>query len=84
MDERALRTLVDAAAIRRTRIVGRGEAFHVEVDSPGRSFTIETAKGGLRTWRSLDAVAKWLRSVGIAEAQVNVAQWAPGQKGLPL
>jgi len=84
MDERALKALVDAAAIRRARIVAQGELLHVEIDSPGRSFTIETSKGGLRTWRSIDAVAKWLRSVGIAQSQLDVARWAPGQRSLPL
>jgi len=84
VDERTLRTLVDAAAIRRARIVAQGEQFHVEIDAPGRSFTIETAKGGLRTWRSIDATAKWLRSIGIAQSQLDVANWQPGQRALPL
>lgn len=84
MDAKSLRALVDAAAIKRVRIIAQGDVFHVEIDAPGRSFTIETAKGGLRTWRSIDATAKWLRSVGIAESLLNVSQWAPGQRGLPL
>jgi hypothetical protein len=84
MDARTLRALVDAAAIKRARIVAQGEAFHVEIDAPGRSFTIETAKGGLRTWRSIDATAKWLRSIGIAQSQLDVSHWHPGQRALPL
>ena len=84
MDERALKALVNASAIKRARIVARGDDFHVEIDSPGRSFTIETAKGGLRTWRTIDATAKWLRTIGIAESVLNVAQWSPGQRSLPL
>jgi len=84
MDERNLKALVDAAAVKRARIVAQGACFHVEIDAPGRSFTIETAKGGLRTWRSIDATAKWLRSVGIAESVLNVSQWQPGQRTLPL
>jgi hypothetical protein len=84
MDQKTLTALVESSAIKRARIVAHGENFHVEVDSPGRSFTIETSKGGLRTWRSIDATAKWLRSVGIAEATLNVAKWSPGQKSLPL
>ena len=84
MDERNLKALVDAAAVKRARIVAQGASFHVEIDAPGRSFTIETAKGGLRTWRSIDATAKWLRSVGIAESVLNVSQWQPGQRTLPL
>ena len=84
VDEKTLRTMVDAAAIKRARIVARGEDFHVEIDAPGRSFTIETTKGGLRTWRSIDATAKWLRAIGIAESQLDVSNWQPGQRALPL
>jgi hypothetical protein len=84
MDEKTLRTMVDAAAIKRARIVAQGADFHVEIDAPGRSFTIETAKGGLRTWRSIDATAKWLRSIGIAQSQLDVSRWHPGQRALPL
>lgn len=84
MDAKSLRTLVAAAAVKRASIIARGASFHVEIDAPGRSFTIATAKGGPRTWRSIDAAAKWLRSIGIAHAHVDVSQWHPDQRALPL
>ena len=84
MDRRSLKALIDAGAIKRARIIAQGDDFRVEIDSPGRSFTIETAKGGLRTWRTIDATAKWLRSIGIAESNLNVAHWSPEQRSLPL
>jgi hypothetical protein len=84
MDEKTLKTMVDAAAIKRARIVAQGANFHVEIDAPGRSFTIATAKGGLRTWRSIDANARWLRSMGIAQSTLDVSRWHPGQRSLQL
>ena len=82
MNEKMLKTLVDAAAVKNARIIANGARFHVEVDAPGRSFTIETAKGGIRTWTSLDSAAKWLRGVGIGRAGLDLTHWAPGQKSL--
>jgi hypothetical protein len=84
MDAKNLRALVDAAAVKRASIIARGACVHVEIESPGRSFTIATAKGGPRTWKSIDAAAKWLRSIGIAQSQLDTSQWHPAQRDLPL
>jgi hypothetical protein len=54
----------------------------VEIDAPGRSFIIETGKGAVRTWRSIDAAAKWLKGLGIGSAGLELARWQPGQKSL--
>ena len=82
MNEKMLRTMVDAAAVKRARIIANGARFHVEVDAPGRSFTVETGKGALRTWTSIDSAAKWLRNLGIGQVALELAHWAPGQKSL--
>ena len=84
MDEKGLKMLVEADAFKRARIVAQGDAFHVEIDSRGRSFVVESAKGALRTWRTIDAAAKWLRTVGIAESLLDVSMWQPSQRALPL
>jgi len=82
MNEKMLRTMVDAAAVKRARIIANGARFHVEVDAPGRSFTVETGKGALRTWTSIDSAAKWLRNLGIGQVALELAHWSPGQKSL--
>ena len=66
MNEKMLKTMVDAAAVKRARIIANGARFHVEVDAPGRSFTVETGKGAVRTWTSIDSAAKWLRSTCVS------------------
>ncbi len=82
MNERELKTLIDAAAVKRARIVANGALFHLEIDAPGRSFVLETGKGAVRTWRSIDATAKWLKGLGIGTAGLELARWQPGQKSL--
>ncbi len=84
MNEKTLRALVDAGAVRRIRIIANGARFHVEADTPTGSITAFTLKGTVKTWSSLDAAAKWVRSLGIGTAQLDVAKWQPEQKGLRL
>ncbi len=84
MNEKTLRALVDAGAVKRVRIVAEGALFHVEADTPNGSVTAFTLKGAVKTWSSLDTAAKWVRSLGIGTAQINIARWQPGQKGLGL
>jgi hypothetical protein len=52
------------------------------VEAPGRSFIVETNKGAVKTWGSLDAAAKWLKGVGIGQATLELSSWHPGQKSL--
>ena len=82
MNEKMLKTMVDAAAVKRARIIANGSRFHVEVDAPGKSFTVETGKGAVRTWTSIDSAAKWLRNLGIGQVALELAHWSPGQKSL--
>ena len=82
MNEKMLCTMIDAAAVKRARIIANGGRFHVEIDAPGRSFTIETGKGGLRTWSSIDSAAKWLKGLGIGKVALDLAHWQPGQRSL--
>lgn len=80
----AARALVEAGAIKRVRVIGDGDRFRVEVDTPGGMHLAQTSKAQPRTWRSLDSTAKWLRSLGIASAIIDVSRWQPQQRGLNL
>lgn len=84
MDERTLRALVAAGAIKRINIVGNGARFHIEANTPNGSVTAETGKGKVRTWATLDAAAKWVRALGVGSAHLSLARWSPGQRGLPV
>ena len=82
MDERMLKALVAAGAIRNVSIIASGSRFHVEARTPNGSITAETLKGSVKTWVSLDAAARWLRRLGVGAAQVNLTHWQPGQREL--
>ncbi len=84
MNEKTLRALVDAGAVKKIRIIADGARFHVEADTLNGSVTAFTLKGAVKTWSSLDTAAKWVRSLGIGTAQIDVARWQPDQKGLRL
>lgn len=84
MDEKMLKAMVAAGAIRKIDIIANGARFHIEARTPNGPVTAETLKGKIKTWVTLDAAAKWVRSIGIGSAQINIAHWQPGQRGLPI
>ena len=84
MNEKTLRALVCAGAVKRMRIIGDGSRFRVEADTPAGSHIAQTMKGHPRTWGSLDATAKWLRSIGVATAQLDVSRWVPEQRSFKI
>ena len=85
MDEKSLRLLIEAGSVKQMRIIGDGALFHVDVVTAKKdSVTATTAKGTVKTWATLDATAKWIRSLGIGKAQLDVARWDTRQKGLRL
>ena len=84
MNEKTLKALVEVGAVKRIRIIGEGALFHVEVDTPNGALAALTLKGAPKTWRSLDAAARWVRSLGMGSAQVDLARWQPGQGSLAL
>ena len=82
MNEKTLRALVEAGAVKRVRVIATGARFHVEADTPTATVVAMTSKGTPKTWGSLDSAARWLRSRGIGIAQIDVSRWQPGQGGL--
>ncbi len=82
MDERMLRALVAAGAVKKISIVASGAKFHIEAKTPNGAVTAETVKGKAKTWVSLDAAARWVRGLGVGAAQVHLTHWQPGQREL--
>ncbi len=82
MNEKTLRALIEAGAVRRLRIVAEGARFHIEVDTPASSAVVATTKGTVKTWGSLDSSAKWVRSLGVGTAQIEISKWQPDQRAL--
>ena len=84
MNEKTLRALVEAGAIKRIRIIAKGSIFHVEADTPNGTVTAATMRGKVKTWSTLDASARWVRSLGIGRAQIHMGHWQPEQRGLKI
>ena len=84
MNEHTLRALVDAGAIKRSRIVAHGARFHIEFETPTGAVTAWTRRASVKQWSTLDAAARWLRGLGLGTTQLELAQWAPQQKPLNL
>ena len=84
MDERMLKAMVAAGAIKNVDIIASGARFHVEARTPNGADTAETHKGKVKTWVTLDAAAKWVRGLGIGGARVNMTHWQPGQRELSV
>lgn len=84
MNEKTLRALVEAGAIKRLRIIAVGARFHVEADTSTSTVVASTGKGAPKTWASIDASARWVRGLGIGKALLDVSRWAPEQRGLSL
>lgn len=84
MNEKTLRALIDAGAVKRVRIIAEGARFHVEADTSTATIVAMTGKGAPKTWSSLDSAVKWIRALGIGTLQVDVTRWQPNQTGLRL
>ena len=84
MNEKTLRALVDAGAIKRIEIVADGTRFYVKASTQTGSLTASTQKGTVKTWVTLDAAAKWVRSLGLGSAYIDVQNWQPQQRQLSL
>jgi len=84
MNKKMIQTLVEAGAVKIVRIVASGAAIHVEIVTNTGATTATTLSGSIKTWATIDAAAKWIRALGLGRAQLELANWQPGQKGLNL
>lgn len=84
MDERMLKAMVAAGAIKKIDIIASGARFHVEASTPNGPITAETHNGKVKTWVTLDAAAKWVRNLGMGGARINLTHWQPAQRELSV
>lgn len=84
MDEKTLKALVTAGAVRRVDIIASGARFHVEATTPNGAIAAQTRRGKIRTWATLDAAARWVRGLGIGGVRLNLTHWQPEQRELSV
>ena len=80
MNEKIMKAMVATGVVKKIDIVASGGHFHIEANTPNGPVTAETQKGKVKTWVSLDAAARWVRSLGIGSAHLKIANWQPGQR----
>jgi L-asparaginase/Glu-tRNA(Gln) amidotransferase subunit D len=84
MNEKTIRALVNAGAIKKVSIIADGATIHVDIVTQSGATTATTNKGSIKTWASLDSSAKWVRNLGVGSAYLEISHWLPGQKRIAL
>lgn len=84
VNEKTIRTLVEAGAIKKVCIIADGATIHVDVFTQSGATTATTNKGTIKTWASLDSSAKWVRNLGVGSAHLEISRWLPEQKRMAL
>jgi len=82
MNEKLLKAMVAAGAVKKIDIIANGARFHILAKTPNGAVTAETQKGKIKTWVTLDAAAKGVRSLGMGSAHISLAHWQPGQRDI--
>jgi hypothetical protein len=65
VNEKAIRALVEAGAVKNVLLIADGATVHVDIVTQNGVITATTNKGGIKTWAILDASAKWVNGLGI-------------------
>ena len=84
MNEKILRALVEAGAVKKIKITAEGSTIYVEAYTGSDGTMAKTIKGKLKTWSTIDSAAKWVRSLGIGQMQLDMAKWQPEQRKLKV
>lgn len=84
MNEKTIRALVEAGAVKKVMLVADGATIHVDIVTQNGAVTATTLKGAIKTWATIDAAAKWVKNLGIGRIQLIVEKWLPEQRGLNL
>ena len=84
MNEKTIRALVEAGAVKKVRIIANGAAIHVDIVTQNDVVTATTLKGAVKVWVAIDTAAKWVKNLGIGRIELIVEKWLPDQKGLKM
>ena len=84
VNSKILKALLEAGAIRRAQLIAEGSLIRIEVETQAGPTAINTLDGKLKTWGTVDAAARWQRTVGIGTCQLDFNRWQPSQKGMKL
>ncbi len=84
MNEKTIRALVEAGAVKSVQLIADGAAIHVIIKTQNGSITATTNKGAIKSWATIDASAKWTKNLGIGNVKLDISRWLPGQRRMLL
>ena len=85
MNNKMLKGLVEAGAVKAVSIIANGSVVHAEILTiSGDKKVITTQAGTIKTWGTIDSAAKWLKMLGLGTMKLEVGKWMPNQRGLLL
>ncbi len=84
MNEKTIRALVEAGAVKDVLLIADGATVHVDIVTHAGATTATTNRGTIKTWVTLDSAAKWIKGLGVGKAQLEISRWLPGQRGMTL
>jgi hypothetical protein len=77
IDHHTLRGLVTAGSIRAASVVGQATGWGIVVHYGTVACPLAAQRGGVRTFRKLDTVMDYLRTMGIPRFEVDAANFDP-------
>lgn len=77
IQEQTFVELVQAGAVREIAIVGHGSRWYLEISTGMETRILGSRREHVRTWASLDRLARWLHARGVGDWKVRAKQWAP-------
>ena len=77
MNEKTIRALVEAGAVKKVLLIANGAAIHVDIVTQNGPITATTTKGSIKIWARIDSSAKWVKALGVGHAQLNIVHWLP-------
>ena len=84
MNEKTIRALVEAGAVKKVQLIADGAVIHAEIFTQNGAVTATTNRGAIKTWATLDAAAKWTKNLGVGSIYLEMSRWLPSQRGLTL
>jgi hypothetical protein len=82
VDTKTLRELVRAGSVTHVRAVASDGGFEIALGYGCEKRLLEAAKGHVRRFSALDSVASYLKSIGIANFEVDTTRWVPKRRKL--
>jgi hypothetical protein len=84
VNEKILKALIEAGAVKKIRLVAEGSLIYVEASTGAEFISAKTNKGQLKTWASIDTASKWVRRLGVGAISLDISRWQPDQKELSV